>query len=284
MTGSARPMRILILGGTAEARALAGRLGRARSTFAVTLVARRPHRRSPRRKPCRCGSAASAAPRASPRYLRDERIDVLIDATHPYAAAISANAAQRRRQRRRVKLLALRRPPWTQDRRRRLDRGRRRRGRGGALWARRRAACSSRSAARSFSPSPPRRSTIISSAASIRSIRRSRCRTRPTSPRAGRSARPRTARCSNATASRLVVAKNSGGDATYGKIAAARALGLPVIMLKRPALPEVAVGRDGRGGAGLARSCADAFRRRAACRPAGSGPAARSPASRAIRR
>src|SRR5262249_50718849 len=37
----------------------------------------------------------------------------------------------------------------------------------------------------------------------------------------------------------LVVAKNSGGTATYGKIAAARALGLPVIMLRRPALPEV---------------------------------------------
>ena len=45
--------------------------------------------------------------------------------------------------------------------------------------------------------------------------------------------------CSNATTSRLVVAKNSGGSSTYGKIAAARALGLPVVMLKRPALPEV---------------------------------------------
>jgi precorrin-6A/cobalt-precorrin-6A reductase len=37
----------------------------------------------------------------------------------------------------------------------------------------------------------------------------------------------------------VIVAKNSGGEATYGKIAAARALHLPVIMLKRPALPEV---------------------------------------------
>ena len=33
----------------------------------------------------------------------------------------------------------------------------------------------------------------------------------------------------------VVVAKNSGGAATYGKIAAARALGVPVIMLRRPA-------------------------------------------------
>ena len=37
-----------------------------------------------------------------------------------------------------------------------------------------------------------------------------------------------------------IVAKNSGGEASYAKIAAARALGIPVIMLARPALPEVA--------------------------------------------
>ena len=37
----------------------------------------------------------------------------------------------------------------------------------------------------------------------------------------------------------IVVAKNSGGDATYAKIAAARGLGLTVILLRRPALPAV---------------------------------------------
>ena len=35
----------------------------------------------------------------------------------------------------------------------------------------------------------------------------------------------------------LVIAKNSGGDATYGKIAAARELKVPVILQRRPALP-----------------------------------------------
>ena len=35
----------------------------------------------------------------------------------------------------------------------------------------------------------------------------------------------------------LLVSKNSGGDATYGKIAAARALGLPVLMLRSPPEP-----------------------------------------------
>lgn len=36
----------------------------------------------------------------------------------------------------------------------------------------------------------------------------------------------------------LMVSKNSGGDATYGKIIAARELELPVIMIQRPALPQ----------------------------------------------
>ncbi len=35
----------------------------------------------------------------------------------------------------------------------------------------------------------------------------------------------------------IVVAKNSGGEATYGKIAAARALHIGVIMLRRPPAP-----------------------------------------------
>jgi precorrin-6A/cobalt-precorrin-6A reductase len=35
----------------------------------------------------------------------------------------------------------------------------------------------------------------------------------------------------------LVVSKNSGGTGAYAKIAAARALGLPVVMIDRPAQP-----------------------------------------------
>src|SRR5262249_34098344 len=37
-----------------------------------------------------------------------------------------------------------------------------------------------------------------------------------------------------------IVAKNSGGSGTYGKIAAARRLGIPVLMIKRPPEPAVA--------------------------------------------
>src|SRR5256885_14664761 len=35
-----------------------------------------------------------------------------------------------------------------------------------------------------------------------------------------------------------LVAKNAGGEATRGKLDAARALGLPVVMVQRPALPQ----------------------------------------------
>jgi precorrin-6A/cobalt-precorrin-6A reductase len=34
-----------------------------------------------------------------------------------------------------------------------------------------------------------------------------------------------------------IVSKNSGGDATYAKIIAARELGIPVVMIQRPAIP-----------------------------------------------
>jgi precorrin-6A/cobalt-precorrin-6A reductase len=36
-----------------------------------------------------------------------------------------------------------------------------------------------------------------------------------------------------------IVSKNSGGGATYAKIAAARELGIPVVMVQRPPIPDV---------------------------------------------
>jgi precorrin-6A/cobalt-precorrin-6A reductase len=36
-----------------------------------------------------------------------------------------------------------------------------------------------------------------------------------------------------------IVSKNSGGGATYAKIAAARTLGIPVVMVQRPPIPAV---------------------------------------------
>ena len=66
-----------------------------------------------------------------------------------------------------------------------------------------------------------------------------RCRTPSISPAAARSRKPTNASFSHEHRIEVIVAKNSGGAATYGKIAAARSLGLPVIMLARPARPQV---------------------------------------------
>ena len=62
-----------------------------------------------------------------------------------------------------------------------------------------------------------------------------------TSPDAARSTKPTNENFFAHHRIDVIVAKNSGGAATYGKIAAARSLGLPVIMLARPALPQVPV-------------------------------------------
>ena len=101
--------RILILGGTTEARRLAEGLAR-RHDLAVTLsLAGRTAHPVAQPVPVRIGGFGGAQGLAD--YLAAERIDALIDATHPYAAIIAANAA-RAAGAAGVPLLGLRRPPW----------------------------------------------------------------------------------------------------------------------------------------------------------------------------
>ena len=104
-------MRILILGGTTEARLLAEQLS-ARRDLAVTLsLAGRTSKPVPHPVPLRIGGFGGADGLAD--HLRAERIDRLIDATHPYAAVMSHHAADAARLAD-VPLLALRRPAWAQ--------------------------------------------------------------------------------------------------------------------------------------------------------------------------
>src|SRR5712675_1805857 len=102
-------MRVLILGGTTEARRLAERLA-PRAELDVTLsLAGRTSNPVPHPVPVRIGGFGG--PEGLAEHLRSGRIDRLVDATHPYAAQMSANAAQAARLAG-VPLLALRRPAW----------------------------------------------------------------------------------------------------------------------------------------------------------------------------
>jgi precorrin-6A/cobalt-precorrin-6A reductase len=229
-------MKILILGGTIEARALAEALG-PRADFAVTVsLAGRTAEPLPQAAPVRRGGFGGAEGLAL--YLAAEKIDVLIDATHPYAAAISANAA-RAAASAGVKLIALRRPSWRKV--------------AGDDWIE---VENVEAAVAALGPAPKRvflglgRNELQPFAAApqhfylIRSVD-------PVDPplavphaayivARGPFSASEDRELLQRHAIAAIVAKNSGGEATYGKIEAARALRLPVIMLKRPALPEVA--------------------------------------------
>ncbi|MFZ0237710.1 MAG: precorrin-6A/cobalt-precorrin-6A reductase, partial [Xanthobacteraceae bacterium] len=73
--------RILILGGTTEARELAERLAKRTDLEIVVSLAGRTKSPAPQPVPVRTGGFGGAAGLAE--YLGKERIDALIDATHP---------------------------------------------------------------------------------------------------------------------------------------------------------------------------------------------------------
>lgn len=101
----------MILGGTAEARALAAALnGREGNHVVVSSLAGRVAHPALPDGQVRIGGFGGAEGLAD--YLRAEAFDALIDATHPFAAGISAQAAQAA-DGTGVRLVALRRPSWT---------------------------------------------------------------------------------------------------------------------------------------------------------------------------
>jgi precorrin-6A/cobalt-precorrin-6A reductase len=183
--------------------------------------------------PVRVGGFGGAA--GLDRYLASERIDALIDATHPYAATISTNAAQAAHHAG-VSFLAIRRPAWIA-----LP---------GDLWIH----VADVAAAVDALGEAPRRVFLalgrkelqpFQCAPQHRYLVRSIDPVDPplAVPRAayitGRGPFPEAEERALLAQHRIdfVVAKNSGASASYGKIAAARALAVPVIMLQRPPLP-----------------------------------------------
>jgi precorrin-6A/cobalt-precorrin-6A reductase len=104
-------VRILILGGTGEARELAAALVAAGTDVLSSLAGRVKDPRLPE-GPVRIGGFGGADGLAA--FVEAERITAVVDATHPFASGITANAAQAAAAAG-VPLLVLRRPEWEAD-------------------------------------------------------------------------------------------------------------------------------------------------------------------------
>ncbi|MDT0223280.1 MULTISPECIES: cobalt-precorrin-6A reductase [unclassified Gordonia (in: high G+C Gram-positive bacteria)] len=99
---------VLILGGTGEARALASTLADTDIAFISSLAGRVKHPRLPV-GPVRIGGFGGSD--GLREWLQSNRIQAVVDATHPFAATITRNAARATADAG-VPLLRLRRDPW----------------------------------------------------------------------------------------------------------------------------------------------------------------------------
>ncbi|QFT62948.1 cobalt-precorrin-6A reductase [Roseivivax sp. THAF30] len=226
------PPNLLILAGTTEATAFARHAAELGLEGTVSFAGRvaRPLRQP---LPQRVGGFGGAEGLAA--YLEEHQVTHLIDATHPFAEQMSRNAVIAA-ERAGVPLVALTRPPWTPE--------------AGDDWVRvpdiaGAVAALDRPAARvmlavgrmhlaEFAPNPqhfyllrlvdppavpppfPDHHVIVDRG--------------PFEAEADRA-------LMEAQGIELVVSKNAGGTGAYAKITAARSLGLPVVMIDRPALP-----------------------------------------------
>jgi precorrin-6A/cobalt-precorrin-6A reductase len=226
---------ILILGGTIEARQLAGRLAD-RADLNVTLsLAGRTAQPAAQPVPVRVGGFGGVEGLVA--YLTAQCVDVLVDATHPYAATIAAHAAEAATLTK-TPIVALRRPAWAAVASDRwagvddvVDAVR-------ALGntARRVFLAIGRKEVNAFAAAP-QHDYLIRSVDPVEPPLNVPHATYVVAR--GPFSEDSELRLLKQHQIECIVAKNSGGDATYGKIAAARALGITVFMLRRPALPNV---------------------------------------------
>jgi precorrin-6A/cobalt-precorrin-6A reductase len=224
------PLRVLILGGTTEASALAGLVaGDARFDGTLSLAGRTQLPR-PTALATRVGGFGGSAGLA--RFLAEHSVEAVVDATHPYADQMSANAASACA-RQGVALATVVRTAWQAV--------------PGDRWQ---IVPTSGSAAAALGSSPRRvflalgRQDLAVFAAAPQHFYIARVIELPHAADlpphlqvvqargpfdvAGELALLREARID------VLVSRNSGGGATYAKIEAARELALPVVMIARP--------------------------------------------------
>ncbi len=224
-------MRILLLGGTAEASRLARRIAEARLD-AVFSYAGRVSAPTPQPLPLRSGGFGGVAGLTA--YLAAEGITHLVDATHPFAGQISRNAIEACRATG-VKLIALERAPWVAQ--------------AGDDWH---SVADSRAALAALPDAPARvflatgRQNIVDFLGKPQHFYLLRYIEPPASiplpDHIGLAGRGPFSVAADLALMRghgitHLVAKNAGGDAAAAKLEAARRLRIRVIMIERPAVP-----------------------------------------------
>jgi precorrin-6A/cobalt-precorrin-6A reductase len=225
-------MRVLILGGTSEAAELARACVVHRDMEVISSLAGRT--RAPATLPGEVRIGGFGGSEGLQRFLIADTIDRVVDATHPFAARISANAEVASR-RLGIPRLRLMRPPW--------------RARRGDRWF---DAVNMIDAAVRL-PTLGRTAFVtvghrdLNALAGLRDVRLVVRTIEPPSCRPLQGAVWLSGRgpfcledelqLLRAHGIDVLLTKASGGDATYAKLAAARELRLPVLMVCRPAPP-----------------------------------------------
>lgn len=226
-------MRVLILGGTTEASSLARLLANDARFEATLSLAGRTAQPAPQALPTRVGGFGGVE--GLVRHLCDEKIAAVVDATHPYADRMSAHAVAACAQAA-VPLASLVRAPWTRQ--------------AGDDWR----DVADTAAAVDVLGANPRRVFLAIGRQELplfASGPQHRYLARVIDAPDGAHLPPHlallqargpfdlaaetTLLCDHRID--VVVSKNAGGAATYAKIAAARALHLPVVMIARPNKP-----------------------------------------------
>lgn len=224
---------VLLLGGTTEARELAAVLATRSGVRVTSSLAGRVSRPGALEGDVRIGGFGGAEGLSA--WLREQEVDAVVDATHPFAAGITANAARAAAVTGRP-LVVLRRPGWRPG--------------PGDRWHQ----VASLEAAAELLPSLGRRVFLTTGRlglaafahlAALHFVVRS---VEPPEPPMPPDVELVLARGPFTVADELallrehrvdvVVTKDSGGAATAAKLTAARELGLPVVVVRRPPLPE----------------------------------------------
>lgn len=232
------PARVLLLGGTSEAVELASILsGRTDVAVISSLAGRVSNPRIPVGD-VRIGGFGGVAGLTA--YLKAEHIDIVVDATHPYATKISANAESACSDLS-LPLIALERPPWEMHE--------------GDDWK----VVPDMQAAASLVNHHGNRiflSVGRQELDAFRGCEKAWFLVRVIDPpstelpchaalitKRGPFTLEDELQLFREHSINLIVSKNSGGTATYAKIEAARALGIPVMMIDRSARNGVTVSR-----------------------------------------